>query len=158
MKEILIFTDDISKYGNYRSYLETGVSTTSLRATLNEVLDHLEKKNVDIIIVDLDIPRIKKKNLKFLEFIRQDSIDIFLMIRDITDDALITCSEYDCITIVKKPFDPEVLMRKLGIVVDLVAAEEKNLDEAVRDFDSPFYDNEEITYLEEDENGNQTYG
>jgi len=155
MKEILVFSDDISKYGIYRSFLETGVSSVSLRATLDEVFQHISKKMVNVVIVDTEIPCIRKKDVKFLRLLVEEEIEVFLMVDEITDECLGFCNEYDLVTVIKKPFDPDILIAKLGIGSDLDAAE-KDIDEvAICSVDSPFYDGEDITCLEEND---EAYG
>jgi DNA-binding NtrC family response regulator len=155
MKEILVFTDDISKYGVYRSYLETGISSVSLRATLDEVFQHISKKVVNVVIVDTDIPCTRKKDVKFIKPLVEREIEVFLMVDEITDECLAFCGEFDLITVIKKPFDPDILVAKLGIGLDLEAAE-KDIDKvAVCSLDSPFYDGEDNNCLEEND---EAYG
>lgn len=154
MREILVFTDDISKYGVYRSFLETGVSSVSLRATLDEVFQHISKKSVNVVIVDTEIPCIRKRDVKFLRSLVEKEIEVFLMVDEITDECLLFCNEY-MVTVIKKPFDPDILVAKLGIGLDLDAAE-KDIDQvATCSVDSPFYDGEDIICLEEND---EAYG
>lgn len=143
MKEILVFTDDISKYGVYRSYLETGVSSTSLRATLDEVFQHIAKKPVNVVIVDTEAPCVRKKDVKFLRALVEKDIEVFLMVDEITDECLIACNKHGRVTVIKKPFDTDILVAKLGIGMDLNAAEKDIEEVAACAFDSPFYDAEE---------------
>ena len=155
MKEILVYTDDISKYGVYRSYLETGVSSTSLRATLDEVFQHIAKKPVNVLIVDTETPCVRKKDVRFLRPIVEKEIEIFLVVDEITDECLAACNKHDRVTVIKKPFDIEILVAKLGIGMDLDAAE-KDIDEvATCSLDSPFYDGEDTQCLEEND---EAYG
>jgi len=142
MKEILVYTDDISKYGVYRSYLETGVSSTSLRATLDEVFQHIAKKLVNVLIIDTEAPCVRKKDVKFLRAMVEREIEVFLMVDEITDECLAACNKHDRVTVIKKPFDAEILVAKLGIGMDLDAAEKDIEQVAACSFDSPFYDPE----------------
>jgi DNA-binding NtrC family response regulator len=152
MKEILIFTDDISKYGVYRSYLETGVSSTSLRATLDEVFQHVAKKPVNVVIVDTEAPCVRKKDVNFLRALVEKDIEVFLIVDEITDECLIACNKHGRVTVIKKPFDTDILVAKLGIGMDLDAAEKDIEEVAACGFDSPFYDAEEdIQCLEEND-------
>ena len=157
MKEILVFTDHVSKYGLYRSCLETVVTSISLRATLDEVFSHLSKKTVDVVIIDMEIPCVKKKDIKYIEnLIRLGVKEVFLMVDEITDDCLTACVDYGVVIVIKKPFDPDILVSKLGLGTDLDAAE-KDFDEvATCSLDSPFYNEDDTLCLEEEEN--EAYG
>jgi len=151
-KEILVFCDNLSKYGVYRSYLETGVSNTSLRATVDEVMHHITKKNVDAIIIDIDVPSIKKKHLGLIGELNQRGIEVVLILgvsENITDASLLAClDDYD-VTILKEPFDYEILFDKFQLQTKIDREEDTLEERAECDLDSPFYDNEEHICLEE---------
>ncbi len=53
-KEILIYSDNISLYGKYRNILENNNFSTSFRSTYDEVISHLNKNNVMLVIIDLE--------------------------------------------------------------------------------------------------------
>jgi len=151
-KEILVFCDNLSRYGVYRSYLETGVSNTSLRATTDEVRQHISKKHVDAIIIDIDIPSIKKKHLGLIGELNEKGIDVVLVLgvsEDITDAGLLACLDNYEVTILKEPFDYEILVEKFQLQTRIAREEETLEERAVCDLDSPFYDNEEQVCLEE---------
>ena len=61
-KEILVFSDSMSTYGKYRSLLEGSVISMSHRATWDEALEYINARAVDILIVDLDIPKMEPKH------------------------------------------------------------------------------------------------
>jgi len=130
-KEILIYTDDSSKYGIFRETLESEGFSCSLRADLKEVLEHTKKKCSSVVIIDFDLPCVTKTNLLAIKKLTGISQRVIVAVNDITDDSLQICVERYGVLVLKKPFLPEDLTSIVNCVLEEVTEYDLESDDEV---------------------------
>jgi len=146
MKEILIFSDDISNYGKYRSFLETGNTTVSLRGSIEEAVAHINHKQVDLVVIDFDLPEFTNDNLWIINPFESRDIPVILVVEHITNDCLEEClDKLDCEVVLKQNINEESFLAIVSTIL--------NLDESTDDInyecasDTPFCDTDNVEDL-----------
>ncbi len=139
MKEILILTDDFSAYSKYRSLLENGDVDISLRASTREALSFTRTRNVNLIIVDLDIPKFRVKHVNLIRKLSKRA-NVINIVNDIASRALEECVTLE-VEVMVKPFKNSSLK---NIVNELLDTTDDNIKENIDSciLDSPFCDAE----------------
>lgn len=119
-REILVYTDDSANYGIYREALESEGFSCSLRADLQEVIEHSQKKCLAAVIVDFDLPCITTTNLRVVKKLAEIHQRTIVVVNDITDNILQICVEKYGALVIKKPFLPEDLISIVNCVLEEV--------------------------------------
>jgi len=129
-KEILVHTNDSSKYGIFRETLESEGFSCSLRADLQEVLAHTKKK-CSAVIIDFDLPCVFRTNLLAIKKLTEIGQRVIVVVNDITDDSLRICVEKYGAVVLKKPFSPEDLISVVNCVLEEVTEYDLESDDEV---------------------------
>jgi len=142
MKEVLIYTDDIGNYGKYRSLIEDAEINVSHRCTLEESIKHINLKQVDLVIIDIDIPKFTNRELWEINPFHIRDIPIVIVVTEIDNYTLDKCiSDYDIEVVKKQFFNTDafsiIITKILGIETDKDINDECNLD-------TPFCDLENV--------------
>ena len=141
-KEILIITDEITDYSRNRSLLEDANVEISHRTNFAEAARFLRFNDADLIIVELDIPKFRTKNVASLrKFIKR--CPVINIVNNIAMRALEECIKIDCI-VLEKPLNNDTLsfhVNKLLFNGNSVNKEEITITDGCMD-DTPFCDGE----------------
>ena len=117
--EILIVTDNLDELGIYRNTLESKGFTTSFRSNVNEAVSQVARNKVSLVIIDSDIPKVKRENLGIIRRLLSLRFKkIILIVNDISDLALDDCIEQYDINVIRKPFEPEDLLSDVELVLN----------------------------------------
>lgn len=109
--EILIVSDDIIGCPIYRNTLEAKGYATSHRSTIQDAIQHVKNKNVNVIIIDMDVPKTRRSDLKIVKRLKEMNFNnIILVVGDISDLALDDCLEEYNINVIRKPYKIEDLL------------------------------------------------
>jgi len=140
MKEILILTDDISNYGKYRSLLEDANVEISHRSSELEALRLIREKVIDLVIIDLDVPIFKMKNLNVIKHFKYNT-DVLNIVNDVSIKAIEECIKLG-FELLRKPFKNESLLSHVNKTI--FGGSENNTDNLITIDDclddSPFCD------------------
>jgi len=140
MKDILILTDDFTIYGKYRSLLEDGNVDISHRASVQEAMIYIRNEDVDLIIVDLDLPKFRTKHVNPIRKLRKRS-KVINIVNDIAERALTECVDID-VEVLKKPFKSKSLVISVKMILNSIEDDYKDednsciLDNAMCDIDN----------------------
>jgi len=146
MKEILVYSDNISNYGNYRSLLENGEINISLRSSIDEAVSHLNHKEVSLTVIDLDIHKFKVEDLWNLTPFEDRNIPIILIVEDITNDCLEICiDKIDCEVVKKQSFDPDDFSELVSGMLNIEDKQNESNYECT--LDTPFCDTDNVEGL-----------
>ena len=106
---ILIVSDNFTTCANLFEDLEANEFKICFTADFNDAMKEIKNnKKYLIVIIDMDNPIVKKKDLKHIkQFIKKGMNKIILIVNDISDNALNECLEILHTTVIKKPFDIE---------------------------------------------------
>jgi len=127
MKDILILTDDFTIYGKYRSLLEDGNVDISHRASVQEAMIYTRNEDVDLIIVDLDLPKFRTKHVNPIRKLRKRS-KVINIVNDIAERALTECVDID-VEVLKKPFKSKSLVISVKMILNSINNDDAEDDE-----------------------------
>jgi len=141
-KEILIVTDEITDYSRYRSLLEDANIDISHRSSLSEAFSLIRFKDVDLVIIDLDIPKFRTKHVNSIRKFRKRCL-VINIVNNIATRALEECVKLECV-VIEKPINNESLLFHVKRI--LFNGESVNIDDiAITDScleDTPFCDSD----------------
>ena len=142
MNNILILTDDFTMYGKYRSLLEDGNVDISHRASIQEALIYTRNVEVDLIIIDLDLPKFRTKHVNPVRKLRKRA-KVINIVNEIAERALTECIELG-IELLKKPFKSKSLIISVKLILTSLKNNNVETDDEDEDnsciIDSPFCD------------------
>lgn len=109
MKNVLIVEDDPMVALINRKYLERieGVKVIGIVMTEEEIIEHLDKEDVDLILLDIYLP--KKNGIEILKSLRSKNylVDIIMITAGNSVEEVKTAFAYGVVDYLVKPFDLE---------------------------------------------------
>jgi len=118
--EILVISDDILGYGNYRNILEQRDFKIEFKCSISEAIKHISNdKKIRMIIIDFDIPVFRKQDLKTIKpLFKIGTNNIILVVKEINDNTLNECIDKYQINVIKKPFEIDDLLSDVEVVLN----------------------------------------
>lgn len=144
MKEILIYTDDISNYGKYRSLIENAEINLSHRCNLEESIKHINHKKVDLVIIDLDVSKFTVKHLRDIIPFYERDISIIIVFNEMDNYLLELCIDAYEIEVVKKQFFNTITFLNIINKILEIDSEEIQNDDYDCQSDNPFCDTDNL--------------
>jgi len=122
---ILCIDDDKTLLNIYQSYLKDTIHHVYLAQTVNHAFEQIYNHPPDLIILDIEMPRMN--GLHFLSFLKKsrDSADIdVIMVSSITDtDTIVEAFAKGASDYIRKPFDKDEFLMRIRL-----QAENINMD------------------------------
>ena len=120
MKHILIVDDSAENLTMYKSLLETSYEVTPVDSG-KHALKFLKERDTDLILLDVSMPQMD--GFETIAAIRKDEKNASIPVVFITGNADPTleakCLDAGADDFVEKPFDPEVLKRRISRILEL---------------------------------------
>jgi len=145
MKEILIYSDGVSSSGKYRSLLEDTHINISHRCNLQESISHINLKEVNLVIIDLDIPIFTDTELWDATPFTSREIPVIIVVNEIDNRTLDRCiTDYDIEVVKKKHFNSDAFSVIINKILGLKFNIEEPEDNSECTLDTPFCDTDNV--------------
>ena len=116
MTKIKIIEDDLSIANELKEILENAGYLAEVTEDFSTILDQLKKEQLDLILLDINLPKINGEVL--LQQIRKESnIPVIMVTSKNTEVDEVLSMSYGADDYITKPYNPTILLLRIGAVL-----------------------------------------